>query len=104
MAIRLIRSESAGDLRILAATGASSRTRRHLTGATAGALALVAAIAGTSAADLAMIGFGRTSALDGISSLASVPVANLLAISVATIVGSLTAWREPKGVSAQVIQ
>ena len=109
MTIGLIRSETAGDLRILAATGASSRTRRSLTAATAGALALVGAVVGTAAAYVAMIGFSRTNALDGISSLASVPVANLLTILVAmplvaAIVGWLAAWREPKGTSGQVIQ
>jgi putative ABC transport system permease protein len=109
MTIGLIRSETAGDLRILAATGASSRTRRSLTGATAGALALVGAVVGTAAAYLAMFGFSRTNALDGISSLASVPVANLLTILVAmpvvaAIVGWLAAWREPPGRSGQVIQ
>jgi putative ABC transport system permease protein len=109
MTIGLIRSETAGDLRILAATGASSRTRRNLTAATAGALALVGAVVGTAAAYVAMIGFSRTNALDGISSLASVPVANLLTILVAmplvaAIVGWLAAWREPKGLSGQVIQ
>jgi putative ABC transport system permease protein len=109
MTIGLIRSETAGDLRILAATGASSRTRRSLTAATAGALALVGAVVGTAAAYVAMIGFSRTNALDGISSLASVPVANLLTILVAmplvaATVGWLAAWREPKGLSGQVIQ
>jgi putative ABC transport system permease protein len=109
MTIGLIRSETAGDLRILAATGASSRTRRSLTASTAGALALVGAVVGTVAAYVAMIGFSRTNALDGISSLASVPVANLLTILVAmplvaAIVGWLAAWREPKGLSGQVIQ
>jgi len=108
MTIGLIRSETASDLRILAATGASSRFRRSLTSATAGALALVGAVVGTSAAYVAMLGFSRTSALDGISSLASVPVANLLTILVAmplvaAIVGWLAAWREPKGLSGQVI-
>jgi putative ABC transport system permease protein len=109
MTIGLIRSETAGDLRILAATGASRRTRRSLTAATAGALALVGAVVGTAAAYLAMIGFSRTNSLDGISSLASVPVANLLTILVAmplvaATVGWLAAWREPKGLSGQVIQ
>jgi putative ABC transport system permease protein len=109
MTIGLIRSETAGDLRILAATGASSRTRRNLTAATAGALALVGAVVGTAAAYIAMIGFSRTNALDGIGSLASVPVANLLTILVAmplvaAIVGWIAAWREPKGLSGQVIQ
>jgi putative ABC transport system permease protein len=109
MTIGLIRSETAGDLRILAATGASSRTRRSLTAATAGVLALVGAVVGTAAAYVAMIGFSRTNSLDGISSLASVPVANLLTILVAmplvaAIVGWLAAWREPKALSGQVIQ
>jgi putative ABC transport system permease protein len=109
MTIGLIRSETAGDLRILAATGASSRTRRNLTAATAGALALVGAVVGTAAAYIAMIGFSRTNALDGIGSLASVPVANLLTILVAmplvaAMVGWIAAWREPKGLSGQVIQ
>lgn len=109
MTIGLIRSETAGDLRILAATGASSRTRRSLTAVTAGAPALVGAVVGTAAAYVAMFGFSRTNALDGISSLASVPVANLLMILVAmplvaAIVGWLAAWREPKGLTGQVIQ
>jgi putative ABC transport system permease protein len=109
MTIGLIRSETASDLRILAATGASSRTRRSLTAATAGALAFVGAVVGTAAAYIAMIAFSRTSALDGISSLASVPVVNLMMILlamplVAAIVGWLAAWREPKGLSGQLIQ
>jgi len=109
MTIGLIRSETAADLRILSATGASTRTRRSLTAATAGALALVGAVVGTAAAYLAMVGFSRTSALDGLSSLGSVPVANLLAILiamplVASIVGWLAAWREPRGLSGQMIQ
>jgi putative ABC transport system permease protein len=109
MTIGLIRSETAGDLRILAATGASSRTRRSLTAASTGALALVGAVVGTAAAYVAMIGSSRTNALDGIGSLASVPVANLLTILVAmplvaAIVGWIAAWREPKGLSGQVIQ
>jgi putative ABC transport system permease protein len=41
MTVGLIRSETAGELRTLTATGASSRTRRTLTGATAGALGLL---------------------------------------------------------------
>jgi putative ABC transport system permease protein len=41
MTVGLIRSETAGELRTLTTTGASSRTRRTLTGATAGALGLL---------------------------------------------------------------
>ena len=108
MSIGLIRSETAGDLRILSATGASSRTRRSLTAATAGALALIGAVVGTLASYLAMIGFSRTSALDGLHSLTSVPVANLLMILVAmpivaTVVAWIAAWRDPKGISGQVV-
>jgi hypothetical protein len=40
MSIGLIRSETAGGLRILTATDASSQTRRSLTAATAGSLAV----------------------------------------------------------------
>jgi putative ABC transport system permease protein len=43
MTVGLIRSETAGELRTLAATGATSTTRRTITGATAGALALLGA-------------------------------------------------------------
>ena len=53
----LVRSETAGDLRTLAATGASGWTRRMLTAATAGALGLAGAVLGTVAAYTAAIGF-----------------------------------------------
>lgn len=43
MSIGLIRSETSGDLRTLAATGASSYTRRAITAVTAGALGLLGA-------------------------------------------------------------
>jgi putative ABC transport system permease protein len=46
----LIRSETAGDMRILTAAGASSRTRGTVTGATVGALGLLGALLGTAIA------------------------------------------------------
>lgn len=109
MSIGLIRSETASDLRILSATGASTRTRRSLTAATAGSLALVGAVVGTVGAYIAMVGFSSNNNLDGLSSLTSVPVTNLLLILVAmplvaTVVAWLAAWREPSGVSRQVVQ
>jgi putative ABC transport system permease protein len=109
MTIGLIRSETSGDLRILSATGASSRTRRNLTASTAGALALVGALVGTIGAYIAMVGFSSNNNLDGLSSLTSVPATNLLLIlvampAVAAIVGWLAASREPKGVSRQAVQ
>jgi putative ABC transport system permease protein len=55
MTVGLIRSETAGDLRTLTATGASGRTRRMLTAATAAALAGLAGVLGTGAAYLALV-------------------------------------------------
>ena len=55
MTVGLIRGETAGDLRTLAATGASSATRRTLNATSAGALALLGGILGTAAAYLALI-------------------------------------------------
>ena len=49
MSIGLIRSETASDLRILTATGATGPTRRMITAATAGTLGLVGAVLGTAA-------------------------------------------------------
>jgi len=54
MTVGLIRSETAGDLRILSAAGATSRHRRTLTAATAGGLALPGALLGTGGAYLGL--------------------------------------------------
>jgi putative ABC transport system permease protein len=96
MTVGLIRSETAGDLRTLTATGAASRTRRTLTAATAGALALLGAILGTLGAYAALIAWH----LDELGTLRRVPVAYLAAIMVglplaATVAGWLLAGREP---------
>mgnify|MGYP001793361484 CR=1 FL=1 len=55
MTVGLIRSETAGDLRTLTATGASGTTRRTLNAASAAALALLGGILGTATAYLALI-------------------------------------------------
>ena len=55
MTVGLIRSEIAGDLRTLTATGASGATRRTLNAASAGALAVLGGILGTATAYLALI-------------------------------------------------
>jgi putative ABC transport system permease protein len=110
MSVGLIRSETAGDLRTLAATGASGYTRRTLTAATAGALALLGAILGTLAGYVGMIGFLRGNSLNGgISSLGNVPVANLLVILVgmpfvATLVGWLLAGRQLPAMAHQTLE
>jgi putative ABC transport system permease protein len=55
MTVGLVRSETAGDLRTLTATGASSATRRALNATSAAALALLGGILGTATAYLALI-------------------------------------------------
>ena len=61
MTVGLIRSETAGDLRTLTATGAGGRTRRALTGVTAGIIALLGAVLGTVTAFLAAIAWAHSS-------------------------------------------
>jgi putative ABC transport system permease protein len=108
MAVGLIRSETASDLRTLAATGASSPTRRTLTAATAGALGLLGAVLGTAAAYVAAIGYAWDNQLDGLSELSSVPTENLLIILIgmpliAAVAGWLLAGREPADLGRQPI-
>jgi len=109
MTIGLIRSETAGDLRTLSATGASSFTRRELTAVTAFALALGGAVLGTVAAYVAAIGYAWDNPLDGLSELSSVPARQLLFILVAmpviaAVVGWLLAGREPSVISRQPLE
>jgi putative ABC transport system permease protein len=109
MAVGLIRSETASDLRTLAATGASSLTRRTLTAATAGALALLGAVLGTVAAYVAAIGYAWDNPLDGLSELSNVPARNLLIIGIgmpliAAVAGWLLAGREPPAIAHQPIE
>jgi putative ABC transport system permease protein len=109
MAVGLVRSETARDLRTLAATGAGSGARRSITAATAGALALAGAVTGLLCGYLAAIGFFRTNQLDGLSTLSSVPVANLLLIGVglpliAVVAGWLLAGRQPPAIGRQPLE
>jgi putative ABC transport system permease protein len=109
MSVGLIRSEAARDLRTLAATGASPSTRRTLTAATAGGLALLGAVLGTAAAYVGAIAYSWDNKLDGLSSLTSVPVTNLLIILVgmplaAAVTGWLLAGREPPAIAHQPIE
>jgi putative ABC transport system permease protein len=110
MTLGLIRSETASDLRILSATGASSYTRRAITAATAGALGFLGALVGTVAAYVAAIAYSRGNANDGLSSLInSVPARNLLIILVgmpliAVVVGWLLSGREPAAINQQPVE
>ena len=86
MTVGLIRSESAGDLRTLTATGATSRIRRTLTAATAGALALLGALLGVAGAYLAL----AATYLDKLDYLGRIPVLYLVLM----VVG--IPWRPPR--------
>jgi putative ABC transport system permease protein len=105
MTVGLIRSEAAGDLRTLTATGATSRIRRMLTAVTAGTLALLGALLGTAGAYVALIaGF-----ISDMSGLSHVPLLNLLLIVVgipllAALAGWLIAGREPRTLARQAIE
>jgi putative ABC transport system permease protein len=104
MTVGLIRSETAGDLRTLTATGASGRTRRTLNGATAGALALLGGILGTSTAYLALIAWHW----HDISYLGRPPYPNLavliLGLPVAAFAGAWLLGRTPKGLGARPLE
>ncbi len=109
MSVGLIRSETAADLRTLAATGANSSTRRTITGATAGALALLGAVLGTAAGYVAAAAWFRGSAVNGgISALSNPPTQSLLIILVGLPViaaagGWLLAGRQPPSIAQQPI-
>ncbi|MGO9784652.1 MAG: ABC transporter permease [Streptosporangiaceae bacterium] len=109
MSVGLIRSETAGDLRTLTATGAGSSARRTLTAATAGALALAGAVLGTVAAYIGAIAYSWDNQLDGLSELSSIPVDSLLFILVgmpliAAAAGWLLAGREPAALGHQPME
>ena len=105
MTVGLIRSEAAGDLRTLTATGATGRTRRSLTAATAGALALLGALLGVAGAYVALaatyhddLGYlGRVPALPLVLIVVGVPLA-------AAGAGWLLAGREPPAIARAVIE
>jgi putative ABC transport system permease protein len=105
MTVGLIRSETAGDLRILAAAGATAGARRTLTGATAGALALLGGVLGTGGAYLALAAWYR----HDLHNLSHPPVANLVAIVVglpllAGAAGWLLGGREPPAIARRPLE
>jgi putative ABC transport system permease protein len=107
MTIGLIRSETAGDLRTLTATGASGRTRRNITGATAGALGLLGALLGTVVAYLAVFAYSWQAVLTGAANL--FPGLGLLLVLVglpvlATAGGWLFAGRQPPAIAHQPLE
>jgi putative ABC transport system permease protein len=105
MTVGLIRSESAGDLRTLTATGATSRIRRTLTAATAGGLAFLGALLGVAGAYLMLI----ATYFDKLDYLGRIPVLYLVLMVVgipvaAAAAGWLLAGREPPAIARPVIE
>jgi putative ABC transport system permease protein len=105
MTVGLIRSESAGDLRTLTATGATSRIRRTLTATTAGSLALLGAVLGVAGAYVMLVALYH----DDLGYLSDVPVLYLALAVVgvplaATAAGWLLAGREPPTISRAVVE
>ena len=87
MAIGLIRNETAGELRTLTATGATSTIRRTLTAATASGLALLGVVVGTIGAYIVMAaGF-----VTDLGTLLPIPVRHLLVIVLGVPVAAATA-------------
>jgi putative ABC transport system permease protein len=106
MSVGLIRSESAGDVRTLAAVGASGLTRRAITSATAGALALLGVALGSAVAFAAIVAWAPTN-LAG--TFAHVPWADVLLIVTglplaAAMAGWLLAGRQPPAISRQPLE
>jgi putative ABC transport system permease protein len=104
MTVGLIRSETANDLRTLSATGASSTTRRALTGATAAALALLGALLGTAGAYTALLAWHRSD----LTPLTNIPAVDLVLILaglplIAGAAGWLLAGREPRVIARRPI-
>jgi putative ABC transport system permease protein len=104
MTVGLIRSESAGDLRTLTATGATSGIRRTLTATTAGALALLGAVLGVAGAYVVLVATYH----DDLGYLRHVPVLWLAVALVgvplaAAAAGWLVAGREPRTIGRAVV-
>jgi len=105
MAVALMRTEAADDLRTLTAAGATSTTRRALTAATAGGLALLGALLGSASAYLAL----TAGHLSDLSTLSRVPLL-YLAITVlgVPVAAALTGWtlagRKPPSIARRVLE
>jgi putative ABC transport system permease protein len=99
MSVGLVRSETDGELRTLSAVGASSRIRRTITGATAGAIGLLGAVLGGAGATIAGLAWARSSLS---TTFGDFPVPDLIAILaglplIAAAGGWLLAGRQPAG-------
>jgi putative ABC transport system permease protein len=100
MTVGLLRRETLADRRALAAVGASPGTRRRLAALTAGSLALLGSVTGTTVAYLGLLAYYRSE----LNTFSHPPVPALLTIllglpAVATIGGWLFAGREPAAIA-----
>jgi putative ABC transport system permease protein len=105
MSVGLVRSETAGELRTLSAVGASSRIRRTITGATAGAIGLLGAVLGAAGATVAGVAWAHNSLG---TTFGDFPAADLIAIlaglpTVAAVGGWLLAGRRPPTIARQAL-
>jgi putative ABC transport system permease protein len=105
MTVGLIRSESAGDLRTLTATGATSQIRRTLTAITAGALALLGALLGVAGSYVVLSAIYY----DDLGYLSHVPFMYLaLAVLGVPLAAAAASWllagREPPAIARTVIE
>jgi putative ABC transport system permease protein len=101
--VGLIRSETAGDLRTLTATGASRGTRRMITAATTAALGLLGAILGMAGAVIAGLAWAHSSlsAMFGDLPLSDVLILLIGLPLIAAAGGWLLAGREPEVIARQ---
>ena len=104
LTVGLIRSESAGDVRTLTATGAPPRARRALAAATAGSLAAAGVVLGTLGAYVVLAAAYHAT----LERLATPPVTSLLLVAVGTPVlavgaGWAVAGREPHHFARQIL-
>jgi putative ABC transport system permease protein len=101
--VGLIRSETAPDLRTLAASGASPGIRRMITAATAATLGLLGAILGLAGALAAGLAWAHSSLSDMFGGLPLSDVLILLAglPLIAAAAGWLLAGREPEVIARQ---
>jgi putative ABC transport system permease protein len=106
MTVGLIRTETVGDLRTLAAAGAGARTRRALTGVTAGVIAFLGAALGVVGGSLAVLAWAHA---DLTATLGNLPWGDIgLLLIGMPLIGGAAAWllggRQPSVVSRQPLE
>ena len=106
MTVGLIRSETLRDLRTLTAAGAGARTRRALTGVTAGVIAFLGAVLGAAAGCLATLTWAHA---DITATFGTVPWSDIgLLVIGMPLIGAAVAWllggRQPSAVSRQPLE